>query len=70
VKHIPVLNRGFSPVLDFQKLCRWYIAYCGVVRMFLFLLLGSMMAIGLSCQVEGSRINLCIWPDYVKDALN
>lgn len=43
-------------MLDFQKLCRWYMAYCGVVRILELALLGSMVAEALFGQMKG-KIN-------------
>ena len=42
-----MLKSGFSPSLLFQKLCRWYIAYCGVLRILELALLGSMVVVQL-----------------------
>lgn len=45
-------------MFDFQKFCRWYMAYCGVVRMFLFLLLGSIVLIRAVLSAEGQYVGL------------
>lgn len=46
-------------MLDFQKLCRWYNAYCGVVRTLELALLGSMVVIGLPCEIQGVVLTGC-----------
>lgn len=41
---VPVLNKGTSPVLGFQKFSLWYRDHCGVLLSLIFGLFGSDMA--------------------------